>query len=77
MPESLNRKNKNRNPKIHISNSSVSEYKKIKLISNDLSCSNAKKYSIQDSNNIKKSIIDFTKINKKKKKKIKIKFNLK
>ena len=71
LPESLNKKNKNRNPKIHISNSSVSENKKIKLISNDLSCSNAKKYSIQDSNNIKKSIIDFTKINKQKNEKIK------
>ena len=71
LPESLNKKNKNRNPKIHISNSSVSENKKIKLISNDLSYSNAKKYSIQDSNNIKKSIIDFTKINKKKNEKIK------
>ena len=71
LPESLNKKNKNRNPKIHISNSSVSENKKIKLISNDLSCSNAKKYSIQDSNNIKKSIINFTKINKQKNEKIK------
>ena len=71
LPESLNKKNKNRNPKIHISNSSVSENKKIKLISNDLSCSNAKKYSIQDSNNIKKSIIEFTKINKQKNEKIK------
>ena len=71
LPESLNKKNKNRNPKIHISNSSVSENKKIKLISNDLSCSNTKKYSIQDSNNIKKSIIDFTKINKQKNEKIK------
>ena len=71
LPESLNKKNKNRNPKIHISNSSVSENKKIKLISNDLSSSNAKKYSIQDSNNIKKSIIDFTKINKQKNEKIK------
>ena len=71
LPESLNKKNKNRNPKIHISNSSVSENKKIKLISNDLSCSNAKKYSIQDSNNIRKSTIDFTKINKQKNEKIK------
>ena len=71
LPESLNKKNKNRNPKIHISNSSVSENKKIKLISNDLSCSNAKKYSIQDSNNIKKSMVDFTKINKQRNEKIK------